>query len=117
MSAIRLVDGSLHEPPAGFDAVAYVSASLARVPWTWEVEVHLAHPLEVIRSRMPATLAELSESDGGTLLQMRVSSLDWMASLLAGLDCDFMVVKPDELRATVRALAGRLQARVASTRG
>lgn len=115
MSAVRLVDGSPHEPPAGFDAVAYVSSSLARVPWTWEVHVRLALPLEVIRSRLPPTLAELSESDGGTLLQMRVSSLDWMASLLAGLDCDFTVVEPDELRASVRALAGRLTVRVAPT--
>jgi predicted DNA-binding transcriptional regulator YafY len=115
MSAVRLVDGSPHEPPAGFDAVAYVSASLARVPWTWEVEVHLALPLEILSSRLPPTLAELSEVDGGTLLQMRVSSLDWMASLLAGLDCDFTIVEPDELRASVSALAGRLRARVAPT--
>jgi predicted DNA-binding transcriptional regulator YafY len=39
---------------------------------------------------------------------MRVSSLDWMAGVLAGLGCDFTIRKPDELRASVRALAERL---------
>ena len=32
---IDLADGALHAPPADFDAVAYVSSSLARVPWAW----------------------------------------------------------------------------------
>ncbi|MGH9320327.1 MAG: WYL domain-containing protein, partial [Vicinamibacteria bacterium] len=58
----------------------------------------------------PATLAELVERDGGTLLRMRVSSLDWTASVLAGLRCDFTIVGPDELRASVRGFAERLAA-------
>jgi predicted DNA-binding transcriptional regulator YafY len=39
---------------------------------------------------------------------MPVESLDWMASLLAGLGCGFTIRRPDELRASVRALAARL---------
>jgi hypothetical protein len=39
---------------------------------------------------------------------MRVSSLDWTASVLAGLRCDFTIRSPDELRASVRVLAERL---------
>ena len=39
---------------------------------------------------------------------MRVGSLDWMATLLAGLGCDFTIRRPDELRTSVRELAGRL---------
>jgi predicted DNA-binding transcriptional regulator YafY len=41
---------------------------------------------------------------------MRVSSLDWMAGVLAGLDCAFTIRRPDELRESVRALAHRLAA-------
>ena len=41
---------------------------------------------------------------------MRVESLDWMASLLAGLGCTFTIRRPDELRASVRELAARLTA-------
>jgi hypothetical protein len=39
---------------------------------------------------------------------MRVSSLDWAASLLAGLGCGFRVRRPAELRASVHALSQRL---------
>jgi predicted DNA-binding transcriptional regulator YafY len=103
-------DGSALAPPEGFDAVAYVTRSLARVPWPYEVEVVLGLPLEEATRRLPATLAELSETDGGTLLRMRVGSLDWTASVLAGLGCDFTIRAPAELRASVRALADRLSA-------
>jgi predicted DNA-binding transcriptional regulator YafY len=110
-SRIAVVEGALQDPPVDFDAVAYVSSSLARVPWTWEVEVLLELPFDVARTRLPPTLAELVDDDPGTLLRMRVSSLDWMAALLAGLDCDFTIHRPDELRGSVRALARRLRSR------
>jgi predicted DNA-binding transcriptional regulator YafY len=96
--------------PAGFDAVAHVSRSLARVPWTWEVEVLLALPLDEAAVRLPATLAELIPEGEQTLLRMRVNSLDWMAGVLAGLDCGFEIRTPQELRASVSALAERLTA-------
>ena len=44
---------------------------------------------------------------------MRVDSLDWMASVLARLGCDFSVVQPPELRQSIVALARRLEAQVA----
>ena len=110
MSRATIADEAAVAPPDGFDAVAHVSSSLARVPWTWEVEVVLHVPLGHARERIPPTLAELAETDGDTLLLMRVESLDWMASLLAGLDFDFTIRKPDELRAGVGELAGRLLA-------
>jgi predicted DNA-binding transcriptional regulator YafY len=101
-------DRAAEARPDGFDAVAHVSAALASVPWAWQVEVVLDLPLERAAERIPATLAELEQLDGRTLLRMRVESLDWMARLLAGLDCAFTIRRPDELRASVRDLAGRL---------
>jgi len=95
--------------PDGFDAVAHVSRSLARVPWTWEVEVLLALPADRAAERIPPTLGELFEEEDGTLLRMRVTSLDWMASVLAGLSCPFTIRRPAELRESVRALADRLR--------
>ena len=65
--------------------------------------------------RLPGTLADLLDANGRTLLRMRVSSLDWMAGLLAGLGCDFTIKRPEELRASVGELARRL-ARMASDR-
>jgi predicted DNA-binding transcriptional regulator YafY len=109
----RIRDASIGDepaipPPDGFDALAHVSRSLARVPWPWEIEVLLELPIEDARRRVPETLAELAEAEDATLLRMRVSSLDWAASFLAGLGCPFHVRRPDPLRASVRALAYNL---------
>jgi predicted DNA-binding transcriptional regulator YafY len=108
MRGITVTDVPALPPPDGFDAVAHTSASLARVPWPWEVEVLLDLPLDRAAQRVPGTMAELAAADGGTLLRMRVSSLDWTASVLAGLNCAFTIRRPEELRASVHALAGRL---------
>jgi predicted DNA-binding transcriptional regulator YafY len=108
MRAITATDDPALAPPDGFDAVAYTSASLARVPWPWEVEVLLDLPVDRAVQRLPGTMAELAAADGGTLLRMRVSSLDWMAAVLAGLNCAFTIRRPDELRTSVHALADRL---------
>jgi predicted DNA-binding transcriptional regulator YafY len=107
-----LAEAASLPPPEGFDAVAYVSRSLASVPWTWEVEAVLDLPIDAAARRIPATLAELIDDPEGTLLRMRVDSLDWMATVLAGLGCDFTIRRPDELRTSVRALGERLAAQV-----
>jgi predicted DNA-binding transcriptional regulator YafY len=78
------------------------------VPWPWEVEVLLDVSPERAAERLPATLAELAPEGEGTLLRMRVSSLDWMAGVLAGLGCGLSIRRPDELNASVAALARRL---------
>jgi predicted DNA-binding transcriptional regulator YafY len=96
--------------PDGFDAVAYVSASLASVPWAWEVEVALDLPLAGAAERIPATLGDVSEEGGETILRMRVESLDWMATVLAGLGCPFRIRRPAELGASVSRLADQLRA-------
>ena len=104
------LDGAAIAAPEGFDAVSYVTRSLASVPWKWEVEILLDLPVDDAARRIPATLAELVDDPGGTLLRMRVDSLDWMATVLAGLGCDFTIRRPDELRGSVRALGNRLAA-------
>ena len=112
MWATALADGAALPPPDGFDPVAHVTRSLASVPWKWETEVLLELPVDEAARRIPATLAEVVEDPAGTLLRMRVDSLDWMATVLAGLGCGFTVVRPDELRVSVAALAERLAAQV-----
>ena len=102
--------GAGRPPPRDFDAVAFVSRTLARVPWTHEVEVLLHTPLAIAAERFPATLAELEPSGEDTLLRMRAESLDWVAGLLAGAGCAFTIRRPDDLRGSMRALADRLRA-------
>jgi predicted DNA-binding transcriptional regulator YafY len=97
-------------PDAGFDAAAYVSRSLASVPWAWEVEVALDLSLDAAAALIPPTVGALAEEGGEVILRMRVDSLDWMATVLAGLGCGFTIRKPAELAASVRSLAARLSA-------
>lgn len=117
MSRVALADGAWRPPPKGFDAVAHVSRSLARVPWRFEVVVVLELPLDEATRRVPATIAELVEAgEGRTQLRMRVGSLDWMAGVLANLGCRFEISAPEELRDSVRALVTRLDESVADAR-
>jgi predicted DNA-binding transcriptional regulator YafY len=107
-SEIEVADGVLHEPPADFDAALQVTRSFARVPRRFEVDVVLDLPLEAAAARLPLSLAELAATDTGTRLKARVDSLDWLASVLAGLGCAFVVERPAALRGAVRRVAERL---------
>jgi predicted DNA-binding transcriptional regulator YafY len=108
MTGAAIAEQRAIAPPDGFDAVGHVSLSLARVPWTHEVEVLLDLPVDRAADRLPPTLAELAQAGDQTLLRMRVNSLDWMAGVLSGLGCDFSIRAPEELRGAVRALGERL---------
>jgi predicted DNA-binding transcriptional regulator YafY len=94
--------------PDDFDVVAHVTRSLAAVPYAHEVEVVFATTLTEARRRIPASVATLSETDGGVLMRARAEHLDGMARMLAGLGWPFTVHAPEELRGAVRTLAARL---------
>jgi predicted DNA-binding transcriptional regulator YafY len=108
MTHATILAEAAQAPPEGFEAVEHVSASLARVPWAWEVEVLLDLPADEVRERISTTLAELHDVEAGSVLRMRVECLDWMAGVLAGLGGGFTICRPEELRAAVRRLAERL---------
>ena len=91
MSRVAIAEEPALPPPDGFDAVAEVSRSLARVPWNWEVEVLLdpaarrgraAHPGDARRAdrgrgRDPASHAGgLARLDGGRPRRPRLPVCD-----------------------------------------
>ena len=98
--------GAGRPPEPGFDAVEHVLRSFARVPWTHECVVELSS------TDVHVPLGELQ----GNRLTMRVESLDYMARVLAGLDCDFTVISPPELNTSVDRLADRLARRARTPR-
>jgi predicted DNA-binding transcriptional regulator YafY len=99
------IGGAATAAPDGFDPTEHVLRSFAQVPWTHEVVVDLAEPREV-------PLADVTPTGR---LTMRVESLDYMARVLANLDCEFTIVRPNELRDAVKRLSDLLDRGAAST--
>jgi predicted DNA-binding transcriptional regulator YafY len=104
------IEGPAIPPEPGFDPDAHVVQMLARVPMAWEIEAHVDAPLHELAARLPATLAELTADGAGARLVLQADSLEWAAGVLAGLEADFRIVRPDELREHVTRLAARLAA-------
>ncbi len=108
----RIRDAALGDetftPPPGFDSLDYVLRSLATAPARWEVDVLLHATLEEARCRVSPDIAALDEEPGGVRLTCAVGDLPWIARILAGLGCPFVVRRPPELRAALRQLAADL---------
>ena len=109
ISTATLGEGSF-ELPEDFDPADRVLSGLAEVGYAQEISVLLHTTAEAVRERLPASVAKLTEADGGVRLTLRANRLDWAAAVLAWLDCTFVIESPAELRAEVIALADRLTA-------
>lgn len=96
--------------PLNFDCLAYVTQSIAATPARWQVEVLLETTLEEARRRVSPALATVEQAVDGVLLRCNTDSLDWMAHLLAGMSCSFIVRQPPELREALGRLAARIVA-------
>src|SRR5829696_6068989 len=103
----RMLDDTFPAPDS-FDPVEHVTTSLAGVRYRWPVEVWLATTLAEASRRIPPSVAQLREADGGVLLRTHAERHDGMARLLAGLEWPFEIRKPDELRAELAKHIRRL---------
>ena len=95
--------------PSLIDALAAVERSIAQAPRGWQFSVLAQAPLAELQQRLPHTLATLHPLADGVLLHGFVEDLDSLAYTLAGLGCSLMIVRPDELRVHMRALADHIQ--------
>lgn len=91
-----------------FDSLDFVLRSLANTPYSLPVLVTLAMTLEEARRHIPESLATLEETSEGVLMRCFTDNPNWMAAVLAGLECDFVVHEPPEVREALKHLAGRL---------
>jgi len=116
------VEATFERPP-GFDEPEKVLRSLAAMREDrWRVEVLLETDIEAARQKVPPIGTALEEAPGsGVVLRSSTSDLPWMARVLAGLDCPFVVREPPELREALgrhaqelSALAGRGEGEEAS---
>jgi len=107
IAAAALAPGTF-EVPADFDPISRVLSGLADVPYPREVCVLLHTTVAEVRTKLPATVATLTETPAGVRMLLRGNTLAWAAAVLAWLGCAFEIEYPDELRAEVTALADRL---------
>ncbi len=97
------------ERPPGFDAPDLVLESIATTRGSgWSVEVLLETSIGEARQQMPSIGTSLREVPEGVLMRSSTSDLEWMARVLAGLDCAFTVKSPPELRKALRRHAAEL---------
>ena len=111
VTAAELVAGTFTRPP-DFDALAFVIEALATSPGTYAVEVLLRLTLAQARERLPPERATLTPVPEGVCLRCNVHDVDWFATELARLECDFEVRRPQALRQAVQRLGARLLAQV-----
>jgi predicted DNA-binding transcriptional regulator YafY len=99
--------------PAGFDPVAQVTEAVSGASYRHAVSVRVQGSERAVRMRMPgsiATIEPVSGEPGWVRARWRAERLDWVPSVLAGLNCPFVIEEPGELRERVRVLAGQLAA-------
>jgi predicted DNA-binding transcriptional regulator YafY len=96
--------------PEGFDAPDHVARSIAQIPWGQEIEVVFDTTIEEARQRIPRTVGDPKETEGGVLLRIRSDDLDAAARWLAVFGWRFTVRKPAEFKASVRKVAEMLAA-------
>jgi predicted DNA-binding transcriptional regulator YafY len=96
------------KPPEG-DFAAYVSKSLASVPYPYRARVTLFAPVEAIAKRVPPSTGVLEAIDERScMLYTGSHSLEGLTIHLIWLSVDFQVHEPAELRDYIRGLTERL---------
>jgi predicted DNA-binding transcriptional regulator YafY len=94
--------------PAGFDALGYLTQSMAAMPRAHPVEIVLHTDLKTASAHFFGAFGVLEQVDGGVLLRCSTDHVDWFAGHLASLPFGFEVRGPDLLRASVAKLGERL---------
>ncbi|GGY08377.1 helix-turn-helix transcriptional regulator [Streptomyces anandii] len=126
ISDARTLPGTF-EPPTGPDPAQRLLTDFATAAYRHEVTLRIHGTLDQIRTRLPATVATLTElepeSEPGArspaaerwlLVELRAERLDWLPPVLAALDRPFVIERPGELRDLVAEFAHRLAHRARS---
>jgi predicted DNA-binding transcriptional regulator YafY len=94
--------------PEAFDPAVHVARSIAEAPWGTEIEVVFSTTLEEARRRIPRTIGDPEQVEGGVLLRAQIDDMDAAAREIARLGWRFTVRRPPDLRDAVRRLGESL---------
>ena len=103
-------EGQFSVPP-GFDPATQAVEAVSGSSYRHAISVRVRGSEEAVRMRMPGSIASIQPIDsepGWLRVRWRAERLDWVPSVLAGLDCPFVIEEPDELRERLRTLADQL---------
>ncbi|QLG09420.1 YafY family transcriptional regulator [Deinococcus sp. D7000] len=106
MAELHVLEATFTAPP-GFDALAYLRSTLPTPAPATQISVWLSAPPEDLRGRVSVWFTHLGAEAGGTRLRAERHDLGGFAAFLLGLDCDFRVDGPPELRAVFARLGAR----------
>lgn len=106
-------------PPQRADAHGRLLELFANADYRWTVLLRVRATEDHIRSHLPPSVARLALLDDAAAragdgvpplyrVEIHAESLDWMPAVIAALDCEVAVERPDELRDRLRAAAGRM---------
>jgi predicted DNA-binding transcriptional regulator YafY len=101
--------GHRFTPRGAPDTAAMVLDGLTQTAYAWQAEVLVRAELDEVAVDVPASVGTLEAVEGGTVVRMGANDLGWIARYLAGLEHDFEVLDPPELKTELRALGRRLQ--------
>lgn len=112
---VRLVPGSFSLPLQS-DLEGRLLERFADADYRWQVVLRIRQTQEHIRSHLPRSVARLETAEcvasptrEETLpwhrAEIHAERLDWLPSVIAALDCEVIIDRPDELRDRVRAAA------------
>ena len=94
--------GSHFNPPEGFDALTYVSHSVALMPLAYSAEVLLKTRLAVAQHELYPHLVTLEATPEGVILRCTTDSLGWLVRAMASLSFRWKVREPPELEVALR---------------
>ena len=88
--------------PEDFDALTYVSHSVALMPLAYSAEVLLKTSLAVAQHELHPNLVTLEPTPEGVVLRCTTDSLGWLVRAIASLSFPWEVREPPELGAALR---------------
>lgn len=106
-------------PPLHTDVERRLLDLFADADYPWQVVLRIRQTEEHIRAQLPQSVARLERLDrvaergcddtsAWHRAEIRAANLDWLPSVIAALNCEVVIDRPDELRHQVKAVAMRM---------
>jgi predicted DNA-binding transcriptional regulator YafY len=108
----RLSGARFVPKPDAPDAAQLVARGVAIGAYSLQAVVRLHAPLERAAELLPPTVAVLEAAGDDTTIARIGGDADWIARYLAGLNCDFEILEPEEVRTELVAIATSLLERL-----